>query len=1213
MTTQVARHSTMKHWTHEVRRSLQVLPDDNYAVLYFDANRNDKAFGDKTNIAKGYVALISHATQEVLSTVSFPIFGAAGVSVSSMQGAMQVDNAGNLHIAFTHHNTPQNPHPANQTQSVRYIKATRSGNTFTLGSQQIVFPHAANEAIASLDIDIPGNSGDHPIIVNTYTNIATNKSHVLVHNRQAAGTWVTATVRSVDGLYHFPSVSIAARQDTNMSPFSFVITYTTVPLAADQGDFIFTGRANVGGAFIGTVSPWKTGLNKHQNDGYREFCAFHLPGEVFVIAGTTAMNPFRPFLAAVAVDQATGATTTVIEPYARSNNGGFFVKHRNIQFSSWSIVRGGDNGKLIAYHFDDENVYADFFHYEQSGNVLTINQMPQRVTLNSDISRFASTTPITISAGDHGKHAGKSDVGCVVTYAEPSYRHLLSMIDKPPACVNVFPENGMIFDRATPNLVARPGGSSQGNVIGLVEFQVALDVNFVSGVVDNIFSNYLWMNGSNTAEGFILDDRLVQNKYYMRSRTVDIMGNTGAWSSVTSFTISHKPTADSLAPADGTHLGFNPTSGVNLHWRFRDPDPLDEQSAYQVILKDSATGAVIHNTGKVAGSKNTVNIPVVESNTEKFLSWELTVWDRDDVSSDIPSSRFYLSKAPVVTITSPSASPVATATPTIAWSSVFFGGRAQASYRVMVYRISDKKTVYDSGFKTGTATSAVIPATHLRNKNNYAVRVVIQDTNDMQGQDVYGFSTSWPLPMLCDPPVIDITEYQSKGYAYITAIMPDVSSYVNKDFISGYTVYRRSYEAGGDEWVEVFTGTPVGTDFLSFKDYMLPSGIPTEYALSMIVDIYGEVQVGDPEQSKVVVVKPDYGQYWLIDVANPDLSMMLPQVTDDGWTDEYEQQDFNVIGRGRVVEVGDRVGNTGSLTTKLRDKLNGLPGVPVFNSIANPRLHTDSTGNSLPAWVLTNGSGTTTSLAEAPSFAPCPTSRTGLLNVSLTQASGNPSATFKQDVFRVEQGTSYTCSLWIEPSVSSVNTFVDMRVEYWNSQQDNGSVISSQSVRVVFDKTGSVAFPKVSNAALQPEYLAALQSHNWYRVDLPVAIPVGTIKAKVILTIDSTAVQNTIAVNLGGIAFTDRLSRFFDGDSVDAEWIGNPETDPSYTPGFYTARRMRQNIEAMKARRNDVLLRTPFGDTYRVQVGNISVARIPGVGSNEFVDVTVPYLEISDD
>lgn len=59
-----------------------------------------------------------------------------------------------------------------------------------------------------------------------------------------------------------------------------------------------------------------------------------------------------------------------------------------------------------------------------------------------------------------------------------------------------------------------------------------------------------------------------------------------------------------------------------------------------------------------------------------------------------------------------------------------------------------------------------------------------------------------------------------------------------------------------------------------------------------------------------------------------------------------------------------------------------------------------------------------------------------------------------------------------------------------------------------------------------------------------------------------------------------------------------------------TARQKKQQLEALKALKQECYLRNPFGDIWMVAVGTISVSRIAGVGQREYVTVTIPYQEV---
>lgn len=61
----------------------------------------------------------------------------------------------------------------------------------------------------------------------------------------------------------------------------------------------------------------------------------------------------------------------------------------------------------------------------------------------------------------------------------------------------------------------------------------------------------------------------------------------------------------------------------------------------------------------------------------------------------------------------------------------------------------------------------------------------------------------------------------------------------------------------------------------------------------------------------------------------------------------------------------------------------------------------------------------------------------------------------------------------------------------------------------------------------------------------------------------------------------------------------------------FTARQIRQQILDAKAQKQEYYLRNPFGDIWQVTMGDIGVARMAGVGREEYCDITIPYVEVS--
>lgn len=60
-----------------------------------------------------------------------------------------------------------------------------------------------------------------------------------------------------------------------------------------------------------------------------------------------------------------------------------------------------------------------------------------------------------------------------------------------------------------------------------------------------------------------------------------------------------------------------------------------------------------------------------------------------------------------------------------------------------------------------------------------------------------------------------------------------------------------------------------------------------------------------------------------------------------------------------------------------------------------------------------------------------------------------------------------------------------------------------------------------------------------------------------------------------------------------------------------TARVQMATLNFLKKTQEYLWLRNPFGDAWKVSLGQLGMTRIAGVGQREFMDVTVPYLEVA--
>ena len=225
--------------------------------------------------------------------------------------------------------------------------------------------------------------------------------------------------------------------------------------------------------------------------------------------------------------------------------------------------------------------------------------------------------------------------------------------------------------------------------------------------------------------------------------------------------------------------------------------------------------------------------------------------------------------------------------------------------------------MYDSGWLAGQASTHEIPAVvHLG--IIYEVTVSVRDINGFEGSSVpTRFTSSWPAPTSPHAVIVDVSAVDdpSVGAVQITwdAVSRDPS-------FSHWRVYRRIY--GTTAWerigLPIFeqVGVPPGPR-AEVLDYLFESGRTYEYAVSQVAYRY----FNEESESilEIVRVKPESTKYWLIHGIDPTFNLALSHVVSDSFTEEYEQFDDNIIGRGRRKEIGTRWGYTGSLTAHLRD------------------------------------------------------------------------------------------------------------------------------------------------------------------------------------------------------------------------------------------------------------------------------------------------------
>lgn len=493
----------------------------------------------------------------------------------------------------------------------------------------------------------------------------------------------------------------------------------------------------------------------------------------------------------------------------------------------------------------------------------------------------------------------------VRTYDAPGlvgpYSAIATFEAKFNAPTNVSPIHGSTVNTDVPLLKATIES-------GRAEWQLATDSAFTANVRTAILPEANAITTAGEVSMTLPDaQQLFQGTWYIRARVYTTI--TADWSAANTFTVSHPPTTSGHAPTAGEYVAFGATGDVTLSWTFSDTSSVDAQTAYQILVERNVDGVLLVDTGKVlsAAGQHTVTIPASEKDVE--LRWRIRVWDSDDVVGPYSANHlFFVSDAPTVNIVSPAeASVVTTPRPTIDWDFAAGGTRTQARYMVTVTRTSVDQTVdYNSGWILGADTVHTL-ATNLENQIEYIVRVTVEDNQGFQSSDTNTFTTEWIKPFV-PAAEVDLSFFEDDGFVRVTWEVgaSDPNFYA-------WRVYRKL--SADASWTLLLETQDVTVGL--YDDYTPLAGQEYFYAVVQV-----KVLFGDQVESEYhpLAAKPVTTNYWLIDPLDKEKSFRIYHVISDSFSDEWEQQDINLIGRGRHVDFGDRWGYRGSIAVQLRDK-----------------------------------------------------------------------------------------------------------------------------------------------------------------------------------------------------------------------------------------------------------------------------------------------------
>jgi hypothetical protein len=935
-----------------VKRPTTVLSDGSFAMLIVDRNQSGVTGdgGDGTNVGK---FKIYHSTDAVTWTLKNTITPTTPIKTDSNDGLIAAFCSGvandNLHIAFV----------ANDG-SIRYYRLTwASGPTWTVGSQETAWaaPGGDPDGWRRLDMDIMNQAsgaytGDCVVLGAYWSDILSPYylSMATGVRRLSDNTWISTVpkVWATAG-YAYPyfwDITLACelngadattRKGMVAGVFGWGLRQGTGGAAGtgSDEDHIYHFEVNCDtGAITNYIDHKK--INAGLGSFNRHYWVFSTgDGDFSFIGaiGTTGMKMYH-YKVEFAPDTASNSfwikiaegLSESLGDYPDINAYGIRGMGRTA-FWGQALENKTTGGGLLVRNSSGVRVFGVREVYVPGGT--WTRAFPTTTPIYLDGLRKVSNNNVKWIWAGNNRNKQLDKIPVLEYFGEPTdtWQVWGHNIAEPLAPANVVPAANSSIVTSTPVLKASYRMPIDG-VEAYVKMEWELDTSSGFASPDKVLtqsdSKYVIANGTKTQGANVVaqetlptaDAIVGQGTWYVRARSFDEYGRYGPWSAVNLFTVSHPPTAQIVAPAANAFVPQ--ASTIRFDWNFSDPAVGDSQTAEQVLIVRTDTGATVHDSGKVSSTSTYRDIAISNSYLDVPLSWKVRLWDEDDVVGPYSAVTNFTVGAPAtVAVTSPTeGSTVTTANPTVSVNVVNGGNRVNVYAQLKVSQAG--VTIYTSPLKYMVSPAEddqftmQIPTGILLNSQTYTVRVQVWDTMGLTASDSKSFLTSWAPPQA---PVFAVSTapYATMGYTRVTW----TNSTIDLNF-SSYRVYRR--EAGTTTWVLIDEQTS-NTSNYAFDDWLAGSNVTYEYSVTQVINYYGSIVESIHAPIEATGVGSDY---WLIHPTDITKNILLIHVTGDDYTEQYEQESYTVIGRGRHVDYGQRLGYAGSLSAQLRDVQGGL-------------------------------------------------------------------------------------------------------------------------------------------------------------------------------------------------------------------------------------------------------------------------------------------------
>lgn len=702
---------------------------------------------------------------------------------------------------------------------------------------------------------------------------------------------------------------------------------------------------------------------------------------------------------------------------------------------------------------------------------------------------------------------------------------------------------------------------------------------------------------------------LPNGTYYVRVRGART-GYTSAWSPSFTYKQTHDPIASVFSPSSDRTVEYK-SAGVMLTWLFRDSatavgnpanyQGTDGQTAYEIIVENNATGAIVLTTGKVDDLvASSYSWAPLASLKNIQLRWKVRVWDKlSQVGPWSGYALFTLRDAPVVTIQYPTTN-INTSTPTFDWTGTYAPGDNQDGATVVVTQVSNGREIWRG--TTRNLGASLTPSTAiLLNGVQYSVAITVKSKFGLSGTTTKTFSSTFVAPGGTSY-FFDSSLFEQLGYVVIdwSATTPDL-------FITGWRVYRK--EIGVDlNWKLLVTLDDRGVR--EYRDWLVKSGANYQYAVTQLAARAGNTlespvgtYIANPQFLRVNLARNPRAKGTVASLGLPMLAQWslgtgeagvvtrrnpvdgyAPLSAADGplpYIDHYARF---------TVTTAKTAGTSGFTATAASYRVPAPGAVGDQETISIWVRYTGSTASI--AGFLTGQFNTSSSAVVGTSNGANTTLLSGVwtrLTVTIT-ATGIPATVgwrlqFGSAVIMPVGSTFDIAGLLIE-SGSATNDYFD-----------GGLGVPSSAFYTRFTGTEDASTSEMRSAEVPEDRVSKVDSSSYWliapgRDDLSMRVP--GVKGD---SFRDEYEQATYGV-IGRGRRKDYGTRWGVTGTLDIGLRGA------------TARSTRQALQRLREQQVPLYMRNPFGDLFRVALGDPSVSFLGSTGPTEMSDVQLPYEEV---